>query len=137
MNEEVPAAPDPEQNPKQTILVVEDEFVVRWSAAHYLRHAGYQVLEAMNSNEAMSLVTSGIKIDLVFSNVNMPGGEDGYFLERWLAKHRPRMPVVLTSGNSREPSQQPNHPDLRRFIRKPYELPSVQQIMQAMLEAAR
>jgi len=60
---------------KRTILLVEDHFDTRWCAASYLRLVGYRVLEAVNANEAFDLVNSGIDIDLVFSDVNMPGAK--------------------------------------------------------------
>jgi len=118
---------------KRTILLVEDHFDTRWCAASYLRLVGYRVLEAVNANEAFDLVNSGIDIDLVFSDVNMPGGENGYYLARWLAQHRPTLPVLLTSGEAQD--LQALHPSpLRQFIRKPYEPGCVQQIVQLMLD---
>ncbi len=117
----------------RTILLVEDHFETRWCAAEYLRQFGYRVLEAVNAGEAFDLVKSGIDIDFVFSDVNMPGGEDGYFLAAWLAQHRPTLPVLLTSGDAEDPKAMHASP-LRRFIRKPYEPARVHQIVQLMLD---
>src|SRR4051794_20373932 len=77
------------------ILVVEDEELVRLSAAEYPRFSDFQVVEAATGDEAVALLSSGLAVDLVFSDVRMPGRLDGYGLARWLSKHRPALPVLL------------------------------------------
>ena len=81
-----------------TVLVVEDEALVRMPIAEYLRDCGFHVLEAANANEAIGLVGSGDRVDVVFSDVRMPGGMDGFGLARWVRAHHPKLPVLLTSG---------------------------------------
>jgi len=78
--------------------VVEDEEIVRVSAAEYLRFSDFQVLEAATADDAVALLTSGTEVDLVFSNIRMPGRLDGYGLAKWLRANRPALPVLLTSG---------------------------------------
>jgi CheY-like chemotaxis protein len=82
----------------QTILIVEDEVLVRLPIAEYLRDLGYQVREAANVAEAKLLLDAAAHIDLVFSDVHMPGGEDGLALAQWMARLHPAVPVILTSG---------------------------------------
>lgn len=90
------------------ILLVEDEELVRLSAAEFLRFSDFQVIEAANADEAIQLLSSGADVDLVFSDVRMPGRLDGFDLAAWLATHRPALPVLLTSGYAglmREPDR--------------------------------
>jgi CheY-like chemotaxis protein len=82
------------------VLVVEDEIVVRSIVADCLRQAGYTVIEASNAAEAIAIFRTGRTIDLVFSDVEMPGPDrmDGIGLAPWISQHRPGIEVILTSG---------------------------------------
>jgi CheY-like chemotaxis protein len=115
-----------------TILLVEDHFITRWSAAEYLRRVGFKVVEAVNAPEAIGLVNCGTRVDLVFSDIIMPGGDDGYALASWLAKHRPDLPVVLTSSAPKS-AEAPEDGPLRRFVPKPYDLALLEQLLKTML----
>jgi DNA-binding response OmpR family regulator len=66
--------------------------------ADYLRDCGYQVFEASDAAEAKSIIQATVRVDLVFSDVNMPGTADGFALARWVRDHFPSLHVVLTSG---------------------------------------
>jgi CheY-like chemotaxis protein len=81
-----------------TILVVEDEPMVRMLLAESLRDAGYRVLEAGNAADAISTLHEDPAVDLVFSDVRMPGELDGFDLARWIKRHTPEMRVLLSSG---------------------------------------
>jgi CheY-like chemotaxis protein len=80
------------------ILVVEDEELVRLSAVEFLRFSDYQVLEAPDADTAIDMLNTGLEVDLVFSDVRMPGRLDGFGLADWVHTHRPSVPVLLTSG---------------------------------------
>lgn len=84
--------------PSPTVLVVDDDLLVREPIADYLREVGYEVLEAGDAHEAIDLVDHAAHVDLVFSDVRMPGELDGVGLARWVRSHRPELPVLLTSG---------------------------------------
>ena len=84
-----------------TLLVVEDEVLLRLEVAEYLRAQGFRVLEAADADEAMKLLSSSERIELLFSDVNMPGGTDGLALAQWVRQHRPWIQIILTSGDSR------------------------------------
>lgn len=121
-----------QRNIKASILIVEVHFMTRWATARYLREAGFQVLEAVDSTEAMGLAASGLPISAVFSDVDLGSGPSGHELAAWFAKHRPAVPVLLASGGDHAnelPASQ-----LRRFLRKPYELQQVDQLLRLMLE---
>jgi PAS domain S-box-containing protein len=86
----------------ETLLLVEDEEMVRELACHALRRYGYNVLEAANGHEAMSISERYAgRIDLMISDAVMPG-MNGLELAERLAAARPGMPVVIISGYSQE-----------------------------------
>ncbi len=91
-----------ENTPKpQTVLVVEDEVLVRMVIADYLRECGYHVVEAGSAGEAIIVLQSPEPVDVVFSDVQMPGEMDGFGLARWVRQNRPDLKMLLTSGNAR------------------------------------
>ena len=63
--------------PAQTILFVEDEALIRMDMAEFLRECGYRVHEAANANEALEALRAKFAIDLVFTDINLPGGMNG------------------------------------------------------------
>ena len=82
----------------QTVLVVEDEIFVRCAVGDYLRTCGMHVIEAANAVEAVRVLASGTDIDLLFSDVQMPGFVDGIGLAQWVALEHPSIKLVLTAG---------------------------------------
>jgi CheY-like chemotaxis protein len=82
-----------------TILIVEDEVLMRLVLADYLRSCGYRVVEANTADEAVTILSKTDEtVDIVFSDVQMPGTMDGFALARWLRREHPEIKVVLTSG---------------------------------------
>ena len=80
----------------ETILVVEDDVLIRMPIAQYLRDCGYRVIEAVNADEAMTvLLHRDTVVDIVFSDVEMPGAMDGFGLAKWIREHRPGTEIVL------------------------------------------
>jgi DNA-binding response OmpR family regulator len=83
-------------------LVVEDEVLIRLVIADYLRECGYRVHEAASADEAIVVLESrDVSVDIVFSDVIMPGRMDGFGLARWVRANRPQIDIVLTSGIDR------------------------------------
>jgi two-component system, response regulator PdtaR len=82
----------------QTVLVVESEIFVRCAVGDYLRTCGMHVIEAANAIEAIRVLASGTDIDLVFSDVQMPGFVDGIGLAQWVALEHPFIKLILTAG---------------------------------------
>lgn len=81
---------------QETILVVEDDVLVRMPIAQYLRDCGYRVIEAVSADEAMAvLLHQEVAIDIVFTDIEMPGSVDGFGLARWIRDHRPGLDVIL------------------------------------------
>jgi CheY-like chemotaxis protein len=97
----VPAAtPTPKVGKKETILVVDDNDALRRIVVLQLVTADYHVLEAQNSDEALKLIETDTPIDLLFTDVVMPGGMDGRELAELAQRLRPSLRAVLTSGFS-------------------------------------
>ena len=104
-----------------TVLVVEDDSMVRTPIAEYLRVSGYIVLEAGSASEAIATLETGAPVGLVFSDVRMPGKMDGLGLAEWCHAHYPALPVLLASGYTSRPLTVSFPQDT--IIQKPY-LPS-------------
>jgi CheY-like chemotaxis protein len=84
------------------VLIVEDEFFVRFTTAEFLRDDGFEVLEAENADEALDILKSGAPVDLLFTDVRMPGSMDGVALATLVRREWPRIPIILTSGYAPE-----------------------------------
>jgi PAS domain S-box-containing protein len=86
----------------ETVLVVEDDPLVRSYVVMSLESLGYRTVAAVDVNEALRTLNGDIRVDLLFSDIVMPGGIDGWKLAD-LAQHaRPGLPVLLTSGHALE-----------------------------------
>jgi CheY-like chemotaxis protein len=99
-----------------TILVVEDEVLVRALLAEEMRAAGMVVVEAANADEAWAFLQAGGTADLMFSDVTMPGSMDGIALMRLVRGARPVMKIVMASGNLGPR----NMKEFDGFMQKPY-----------------
>ena len=89
-------------NLQETILLVEDEVLVRVPIAQYLRDCGYRVIEAVNAEEAMTVLShKETVVDVVFSDIEMPGAVDGFGLAKWIREHRPGLDVLLAGTINR------------------------------------
>jgi CheY-like chemotaxis protein len=106
---------------RPTILVVEDEVLVRFVLAEHLRDCGYKVVEAGGAAEAVTVLEAGVPVDLVFTDVQMPGAMDGFGLSRWVRQHHPEVRVVLTSGHTQLARQAGELCHDGPFLPKPYD----------------
>jgi two-component system, response regulator PdtaR len=112
---------NPSSKLPSTILVVEDEGLVRSMVADELRDRNFEILEASTGDEAVKLLRSGAEVDLVFTDVRMPGSIDGIALTRLIKTEFPRIKVIVTSGHIS--ALQGGMAD--GFFTKPYDLASV------------
>lgn len=109
------------ESPLSTVLVVEDEVLIRLVIADYLRECGYRVHEAVNAEEAVSILQSPeVSVDVVFSDVEMPGAMDGFGLARWIRTNKPGTEVILTSGVERSADIAATLCEAGPLLRKPY-----------------
>jgi CheY-like chemotaxis protein len=81
-----------------SVLLVEDEILVSNLIADYLTASGFAVHEVTTADEAWQYISSGAVIDVLFTDLNFPGGMTGAELAARVRKMRPEMPIVYTSG---------------------------------------
>lgn len=117
--EEAALARTPSDRGHPSILVVEDEPILRMTAAAILEDAGYDVAEAVNGDEAYAMIEAQpSRFTHVFTDVQMPGALDGIKLARLVSTLYPTIVVAVTSGNGEEDEGAAEH--YSRFIRKPW-----------------
>ncbi len=110
---------------RRTILVVEDNADVRRVAVSLLEQLGYRAIEVETAAAALDVFAAGKHIDLVFSDVVLPGPADGLALARTLAERYPRIPVVLTTGYTKVFDADPEFP----VLRKPYQISTLGRVI--------
>lgn len=108
----------PDTNVIATVLVVEDDTLVRMHGTDILEDAGYEVLEAANADEALAILNEQRDVHVLFSDVNMPGSMDGLDLARLVHERWPHIHLLLTSCH--HPVQSADLPDRGKFVRKPW-----------------
>jgi len=101
---------------QSTILIAEDEPLIRMAFAEYLTECGYVPIAVGSGDAAVEVLEKNVAIDMVLSDVRMPGQRDGFAVARWMAEHRPHVPVILISGDARS---RENCPDGVPLLRKP------------------
>ena len=106
---------------RETILVVEDNEGVRLSVVELLQQAGYDVAQAPDADVAMQLLEAGAQVDLIFTDVVMPGRLKSTDLAAWAQVQQPAIPVLFTSGHTRDILSQSNTlaPNIH-LLTKPY-----------------
>jgi two-component system, cell cycle sensor histidine kinase and response regulator CckA len=142
----VPALPAPaaarsptHDNGTETILIVEDEAILRRLAVRVLRLHGYEVLEAGSGAEALAVwAERGESVDLLFTDMVLPGQQTGRQLAEILLRARPSLPIIFTSGYS---------PDFGKadfvldesvnFLQKPYQISTLLNTVRRRLDARR
>jgi CheY-like chemotaxis protein len=134
----VEAAPEPIAEPvrRPKILVVEDQEAVRAVACGFLEDFGYDVIEAGDGFQALAQLQENDDIDLMFTDVVMPGGMNGFDLAQAAQSLKPHLKIVHTSGY---PKGAMVHQDEPRFkngfiIMKPYRREELQKIIRDALE---
>ena len=98
------------------ILLVEDEIFIRLATADWLRDAGFEVIEAADGAEALSVVHSGKSVDLLATDITMPGAPDGIGLARVVRELCPDLPILIISSLLPEPASAVAD----KFVQKPY-----------------
>ncbi|MDO9637518.1 MAG: response regulator [Pseudotabrizicola sp.] len=86
------------KNGRAVVLVVEDTAIIRMGAVDLVRSAGYEALEACDADEAIRILESRDDIDLVFTDVQMPGSMDGIKLSHYIRNRWPPVKLLVASG---------------------------------------
>jgi PAS domain S-box-containing protein len=123
--------------PNERILVVEDNADVRQTVVRQIRDLGYEAIEASGGKEAIAVLDSAERIDLLFSDVVMPGGMDGTQLAEAASQLRPGLKILLTSGFARGSIEQgATSAYLKNLLSKPYRKSELAERLRAALDAA-
>lgn len=112
------------------LLIVEDDPPIRETLADYLKDAGFGIVEAENGDDALALLAGPKPVDLLLSDVHMPGRLNGNKLGLLAKQLRPGLPVIHASGRPQEPKPR-GTADL--FIPKPYGLTDVLRAIRRLL----
>ena len=102
-----------------TILVIEDEVLIRLAVSDYLRDVGYRVIEGSTAEEAQRVFRSGEPVEVLFTDVDLGPGLDGFALAKWVRQHFPQVRIMLASGHAKAGEQAPDV-SLGPLFRKPY-----------------
>ncbi len=113
----------------RVILLAEDEILIRMASAEWLRDAGYTVIEAASGTEALDLLGNGVPVDLLVTDISMPGGPDGLELAERVRGSFPHMAIILASA--RLPDESPAD----RMLPKPYGVPELLSLVKELIEA--
>ena len=107
---------------RAVVLIVEDEILIRMLLAEALRQADYDVIEAANGDEALSVLHTSPDPDVLITDVRMPGSIDGFELAAYVRRTKPGLKVIITSGHA-GPDRAVELADA--FLHKPYELSAI------------
>lgn len=126
-------APTEPGDERTVVLVVEDEVLIRMVVAEYLRDCGYVVIEAGSAQEALALFKADVEVDVVFSDIQMPGEMDGFGLAQWVREYRPGVQVILTSGAASAADRAADLCEDGPLLQKPYESDEVDRRIKQLL----
>src|SRR4029078_6351466 len=116
---------------KPTVLIVEDEMLLRMRAVDIGEDAGFTPLEAVNADDALALLESRSDIELLFTDIQMPGTMNGLKLAHAVHERWPLIKIILVSGQV-TPNEE-NRPAISRFFGKPVEVQQMIAELQGMI----
>jgi CheY-like chemotaxis protein len=106
----------------ETILVIDDEVLVRLAISRYLRECGLNVIEAANSDEALLVLQEpDLPVHTVLCGMTMRTGMDGFSLAGWLRTHKPGLPIILAGSHSAAAEAAADLCEHGPMLAKPYE----------------
>ena len=100
-------------------LIAEDEILIRWALADELRGSGWDIIDVATADDAIEVLQTAIEVDLIITDVKMPGRANGFDLAALVIRKRPTVKVVIMSGDAR-----PQDGDERLFdvfVAKPFD----------------
>jgi CheY-like chemotaxis protein len=114
-----------------SVLVVEDEALVRLDIVDQLEDAGFHVFEAAHADEAIELLETHPEIRLLFTDIDMPGTMDGLKLAAAVRRRWPPVKIIVTSGHRWV--EDADMPEGSVFVSKPYQHESILTSMKELL----
>jgi CheY-like chemotaxis protein len=117
-----------------TVLLVEDEVLVRMPIAGYLRDCGYRVIEAADGEEAIVVLSSDeLNVDIVFTAAELNEKMDGFALSQWIRSNQPHIMVVLAGTPKRIASLAGELCEEGPMLRKPYSVATIEGYIRNLL----
>jgi two-component sensor histidine kinase/CheY-like chemotaxis protein len=113
------------------VLVVEDEMMLRMRAVDMVEDAGFSPVEAVNADDALAILESRSDIELLFTDIQMPGSMDGLKLAKAVHERWPLIKIILVSGQLK--LTEDDKPADSRFFGKPIEVKQMIAEMQEMI----
>jgi CheY-like chemotaxis protein len=131
-----PAAEDAVQylaRANETVLVVEDNREVRAVTVSLLDQLGYRTVAVTNAQEALEALASRQGVNVIFTDVVLPGQSDGLLLARTIKARHPEVPIVLTTGYVKDFDADFEFP----VLRKPYQIAALGRVIREALDGPR
>ncbi|WP_181441957.1 response regulator [Swingsia samuiensis] len=116
---------------KRKILIVEDQPLLRFLAADLFEEAGFEPFLAETADEAVEFLDKGEMVDLVFTDVGVPGNFNGWDLAQKVSKKWPTIGIILTTGYGLHHEMKEGAPKLA-FVPKPYEWENLYQVIEKL-----
>src|SRR5215218_9985180 len=116
---------------KPTVLIVEDEMLLRMRAVDIVEDAGFTPLEAVNADDALAILESRSDVDLLFTDIQMPGSMSGLKLAHAVHERWPSIKIILVSGQITPNAE--DRPADSRFFGKPVEVQQMIAELQQMI----
>lgn len=121
------------KNGRAVVLVVDDIALIRMGAVDLVQSAGYEALEAQDADEAIHILESRDDIDLVFTDVQMPGTMDGIKLAHFIRNRWPPVQLIVASG--RDILEESSLPTGSQYFSKPYNDHAITDAMARLLQS--
>lgn len=112
------------------ILVVDDEVIVRIDLVDTIQDAGFPTFEASNAAEAIRLMEAHPEIQVLFTDIDMPGTMDGLKLSHYVRDRWPPVRIVITSGHVVAMAE--HMPSDALFVAKPHEAAALERLFRAI-----
>ncbi|MEZ5889196.1 MAG: response regulator [Xanthobacteraceae bacterium] len=117
-------------NGEVTVLIVEDEPLVLDMISQELTDQGFAVLEADTAEAALSIIESGQTVDVLFTDIRLPGEMDGWRLAATVRESKPKLPVIYATGYTVERNAQvPGSV----FLKKPYRPSTIAETIRTLI----
>lgn len=113
-----------------TVLIVEDEPLIAQLAREEFEDAGYDTLAAANGEDAIRLLAAAVRIDLLFTDIRLPGSLDGWSIAERARGLHPTLPVIYATGYADEA---PRVVEGGRMFRKPYRFAEILSVAAALI----
>ncbi len=118
-----------------TVLVVEDEFLIRMTLSEVLADEGYLVLEAGSGDEALTLLQAEPTVAILLTDIQLPGSLNGHALAQAARAGRPHLPVIFMTGQPSVLGDSASGTDTA-YVAKPYLPSEICRVVRRLLEPA-